>query len=74
MSPTSNWWRVSDTDASGVDGNGAVNHILSSWDCYFTDAQYASSAGSDAAVGFGLLNYNSSYTDPDMVCTLDIDD
>lgn len=51
-----------------------MNHILSSWDCYFTDAQYASAAGSDGAVGFGLLNYNSAYTDPDMVCTLDIDD
>lgn len=73
MSKTSNAWRLS-SDAQGNDGNGTVEHVLSPWDCYFTDGQYVSAAGSDAAVGFGLMNYNSAYTDPDMVCTLDIDD
>lgn len=74
MSPTSSAWRVSNTDAQGHDGNSVVEHILSSWDCYFTDGQYASGAGTDASVGFGLMNYNSAYNDPDMVCTLDIQD
>ena len=73
MSKTSNAWRVS-TDAQGNDGNGVVEHILSAWDCYFTDAQYVSGTATDSAVGFGLLNWNASYGDPDMVCTLDIDD
>lgn len=50
MSKTSNAWRVSNSDAQGNDGNGSVEHILSAWDCYFTDAQYVSAAGSDASV------------------------
>lgn len=51
MSKTSNAWRASN-DAQGNDGNGTVEHILGPWDCYFTDGQYVSGAGSDAAVGF----------------------
>lgn len=73
MSKTSNAWRLSN-DAQGNDGNGTVEHILGPWDCYFTDGQYVGASGSDPAVGFGLMNYNSAYGDPDMVCTLDIDD
>lgn len=47
---------------------------MSPWDCYFTDAQYVNGTATDSSIGFGLLNWNASYNDPDMVCTLDIDD
>lgn len=73
MSETSNSWRLSDTDVDGIDGNASVTHVIQAWDCYFTDGTYTSGASNDSAVGFGLLNWNETYGDPDMVCTLDIE-
>ena len=73
MSQTSNWWRLSNTDVQGFDGN-TVQHILTAWDCYFTDGEYTSGAGTDSSVQMGLLNWTDEYNDPQMVCTLDIDD
>ncbi len=74
ISQTSNWSRLSNTHAEAADGNGTVNHILQSWDCYFTDGEYVSGANSDSTVQLGLLNWNSVYNDPNMVCVLDIED
>jgi type II secretory pathway pseudopilin PulG len=74
ISQSSNWWRLSNTDSAGNDGDGVVQHILYVWDCYFTDGTYTSGSGSDPSVQLGLLNWNANYTDPNMVCVLDIDD
>ncbi|MEM7533268.1 MAG: hypothetical protein AAF639_13890 [Chloroflexota bacterium] len=74
LSDSSTHFRLSNVDTQGMDGNGSVNHILQSWDCYFTDGEYTNRQGSDNNVQLGLLNYNSTYTDPDMVCVLTIED
>ncbi|MBW2990013.1 hypothetical protein KY358_06890 [Candidatus Woesearchaeota archaeon] len=85
MSKTSNWWRTdldiqdvnvgSHYSMEGADGNGVVNHVFGTWGCYFTDGEYAASAGSDNSVQLGLLNTNGGgYNDPDMVCILTFDD
>lgn len=73
MSETSNWWRLSNTDSAGLDDNAAVNHVLQAWDCYFTDGSYTSGTGTDPGLGFGLLNWNATYTDANMVCVLTIE-
>lgn len=52
-------WRASN-DIFGVDGDNTVTHIfsiLSSY--YFTDATYASSAGTDPTVGLHFMKWNS---------------
>jgi hypothetical protein len=75
MSQTSSWWRVSDTDAEGQDWNWSVEQIQQAYDCYFTDATYISWVTSDPSTPqLWLLNWNQTYTDPDMVCTLDVID
>jgi hypothetical protein len=75
MSQTSNWWRRSSvSNGSFNDGNGSVNHILQTYDCYFTDGEYSNGTGTDSSVQLGLLNFNATFTDPDMVCVLTIED
>ncbi len=74
LSQTSDWWRLSNTDAEGVDGDGKWKHILQAWDCYFTDAEFIGGTHTDTSLQFGLLNWNTSYNDPDMVCILIIED
>ena len=66
-------WRISNTDAAGLDGNGGVNHVIQFWDCYFTDAVYSqgSTAASDGGRGMGLLNTGNSYS---AECQMIIDD
>ena len=59
---------------TGVDNNGAVNHALQAYDCYFTDAEYLNGSGTDTAAGFNVLNWNSVYPATTMVCVLVIDD
>jgi hypothetical protein len=74
LSKTSNWWRVSDTDTAGLDNNNTATNIISAFnDCLFTDGNYLNGAAADNTVGFGLLNWNSTYNDANMVCTLDIE-
>jgi len=73
-SQTSTHWRLSNTSAQGMDGNAAREHILQAWDCYFTDAEYVNGSPTDNTVQLGLLNWNATFKDPDMVCTLTIDD
>jgi hypothetical protein len=56
-------WRASSTDAgnaSGVDGNGKIEHVRHPWDtCYFTDGNYADYKGlGDNEQGMQLLVYN----------------
>jgi hypothetical protein len=74
LSQTSSWWRLSNTDSEGKDSDGTVQHILKAWDCYFTDGEYIGGTGTDTSMQFGLLNWNESYNDPDMVCRLIIED
>lgn len=66
-------WRIA--DRSGVDGNSATQHIIQWWDCFLTDGNYASflSLG-DADIGIGLLNWNSSYKNPNKTCELTLED
>ncbi len=73
LSQTSNYWRLS-TNAVGEDGNGTTEHILNAWDCYFTDGEFVSGSNTDYSVQFGLLNWNDTYKDPNMVCILIIED
>ena len=74
ISQTSNVWRLSSTDALGTDGDGGEQHILYEWDCFFTDGEVINGSPSDTAVQLGLLNWNLTYNDPDMVCVLIIED
>jgi hypothetical protein len=74
LSQTSNWWRLSNTNAEGVDGDGTGKHILQVWDCHFTDAEYIGGTSTDTSLQFGLLNWNTIHNDPDMVCILIIED
>lgn len=73
LSTSLDWWRLSNTDASGQDANSSVNHIIQAWDCHFTDGEYSAGTGSDSSYGLGLLNWNAA-GDPNMVCILTIDD
>jgi len=73
LSQTSNYWRLS-TNALGEDGNGTTEHILNAWDCYFTDGEYIGGSNTDNTVQLGLLNWNDTYKDPNMVCILIIED
>jgi hypothetical protein len=61
--------------ASGTDNNGAINHAMSIYDaCYFTDGEYVNGQGSDAKLGFGLLNWFGTYNSLKMTCVLVIED
>jgi len=71
------YWRRTNVDGAGfegVDKNGAYNHVLQAFDCYFTDASYTSGSPSDNAVGFTLLNWHDNYLDTNMVCVLTVED
>jgi len=76
MSETSTDWCVSNVaeNRGSADGDGVVTHIVTAWDCYFTDGEYVNRTGTDNSVQLGLLNFHNAYTDPDMVCILTIDD
>lgn len=77
MSETSNWWRISNIDTEGRDGDSNLGHPIYIWDsCYFTDGEYINGTGTDTTVQLGFMNWESatSYNDPDMVCTLTVDD
>lgn len=52
-------WRASAGDAAGRNNNGATEHIMQAWACYFTDGQYINWANvGDTNVNFGLLSWN----------------
>ena len=77
MSQTSNWWRISPaasvSEAGGNDGDGVTTHVMRAYSCYFTEGEYIDYTNTDNSVGFGLLNWEG-YSNPNMVCALDIDD
>jgi hypothetical protein len=74
LSQTSNWWRLSNNDTYGVDGDGFVAHILNTWDCYLTDGEYVDGVATDSSVQLGLLYWNTNFQDTDKVCILIIED
>ena len=52
-------WRAMNGDPAGSDYNGATEHIMQAWACYFTDGTYSNWVNyGDSAVGFGLLSWN----------------
>jgi hypothetical protein len=63
-------------DLFGTDNDGAVTTLLSvNGGCFFTDGEYVNSlSGTDNKPGFGVLNGAGSWTSPDMVCVLIIED
>lgn len=68
-------WRVSNTDAAGVDGNNATNHVLGYNSCYFTDGNYNAFADQgDATVGMSLMIWNTPYSNPVLECELILED
>lgn len=59
----------------GTDNNGAVNHAMNIYNaCFFTDGEYVNGQGSDAALGFGLLNWAGAFDSVKMTCVLVIED
>jgi hypothetical protein len=66
---------VASNGALGTDNNGAINHVMNIYNaCYFTDAEYINGQGSDAALGFGVLNWFGAYNSVKMTCVLVIED
>ena len=55
-----------------------TGHVGQAWACYMTELKYTDFDWVGEEVGFSLLNWSSgfgaSYSDPDMVCALDIED
>lgn len=74
LSQTSNWWRLSNTNAEGVDGDGTATHVLNAWDCYLTDGEYVDGVATDSSVQLGLLWWNNQFPNPNKVCILIIED
>ncbi len=77
LSETSGWWRFTNNDVAGLDGNAS----LCEWpvfDCVFTDAEsYTGTPNgrTDAGPGFGLLNLaGGSYSDTTTTCRIVIQD
>jgi hypothetical protein len=82
----SNWWRSNPSagsggnfDRAGNDGDGVfTGHVARAWACLMTELEYTDFVWVDEEVGFSLLNWTAgfggTFTDPDMVCVLDIDD
>ncbi|MBL8917495.1 MAG: hypothetical protein JNJ54_01430 [Myxococcaceae bacterium] len=65
-----NAWRTSN-DVSGIDGNGASEHLFNLFDtCYLTDGAYSSFTNlGDSAVGISLMMWNG-YGGTTRRCTL----
>ncbi|MBL4691966.1 MAG: hypothetical protein JKY92_01370 [Magnetovibrio sp.] len=55
--PVNHAWRADVGDPSGTDFNGVVQHVMTAFNCYFTDAEYKNWIASDAKMGFGLLSW-----------------
>ncbi len=57
-------WRSEAGDTAGTDFNGATEHVMQSWACYFTDGIYSNWNNiGDSAIGFGLLSWNQYVAD-----------
>ncbi len=71
-------WDIRDAGSGGgtnTDNNGGVNHVMNIYnDCFFTDAEYVNAQSSESALGFGLLNWNTTYGSTQMTCVLIIED
>ena len=52
-------WRASRSDLAGTNANGATQHVMNAWACYFTDGRYAGFINyGDYNTNFGLLSWN----------------
>jgi len=76
-------WAIYDTTGNvptlGFDKDGSVGHLMNVFNsCYFTDGEHNNAAGSDGAIGFGLLNwfgaFSGAYDSTNMTCVLIIED
>jgi hypothetical protein len=57
-------WRSSAGDIAGLNGNGATEHPLNAWACYFTDGKYTNwQDNGDLNLNFGLLSWNQYVAD-----------
>jgi hypothetical protein len=66
---------VASNGAVGIDNNGTVNHLMNIYNaCFFTDGEFVNGQGSDAALGFGLLNWHGAFDSVKMTCVLVIED
>lgn len=74
--PTAPTDGVRDLDAKFIkrDNNKGPENVMNAYDCYLSDGDYVDGLATDDRAGFSLLNFNSVYTDPAMVCVLTIDD
>ena len=77
LSESSRWWRFSNNDVAGLDGNGAVQE-WGVYDCYFGDSEtYTGTPNgrADASAQWGLLNAaGGSYSDSTTTCRVVIED
>jgi hypothetical protein len=77
VSQNSRWWRFSNVDVDGGDGNGVLNE-WATWDCIFTDAEtYTGVANgrADPGIGFALLNVaGGDYSDTAVTCRIVVED
>jgi hypothetical protein len=68
-------WRMANTDAAGIDGQGGTQQAMNAWSCYFTDGAYNNFADQgDTAVGMALMIWNSPYSNPVLECELILED
>jgi len=52
-------WRASRSDTAGTNNNGATQHVMHAWACYFTDGEYINWFNrGDFDLNFGLLSWN----------------
>lgn len=52
-------WRASRSDKAGTNLNGATQHVMNAWACYFTDGRYAGFINyGDHNSNFGLLSWS----------------
>jgi len=57
--PVTRNWASSWGDWKGNNGDGATQHIMNAWACYFTDGEYISWYNrGDFDTNFGLLSWN----------------
>jgi hypothetical protein len=49
-------------DVDGMDFDGTTQHVMQSFSCYVTDAEYVNRAESDSRRGFGLLAWDNTWS------------
>ena len=77
IAQNSRWWRFTNIDLDGLDGNGALNELIV-WDCIFTDADTwtgVANGRADPGPGYALLNVaGGDYSDTAVTCRVVVED